>query len=201
MRRTLGPAAILALTCSAALVPPASGQQPQPFSFEARGGIGVPVESFGDPEVGWTRDAGSGLSYGMGFSYSLNWYVGAYGGFGQHRFGCPAGACAFDTRLVSTGFDLGGRFVLGTGPVLPWIRVGFLSYRVEAAVPGADEAVRVSSSRAQGFEVGLGFSIPWTQRIRVSPGLRYSRMTPDFPRAGPLLMEYVLADVGLVLGF
>lgn len=201
MRSIPEPFSVLGLCLLLGLAPmPAEGQL-SPFQMELRAGATAPVQGLADPNRGWSGDTGPGAAFGVSFAYNLSWYAAGYGGFSQLRFSCPARGCGFDTRLVATGFDLGLRFILGTGPVVPWIRTGLLFYRVEGSVPGEDGPRAVTSSRAGGGELGFGVTLRLTDRLTLAPGLRYARMTPDFRGVGRLPMRYLLADVGLVIGF
>lgn len=190
-----------------AVATPAAGAvaaeaQVAPIMFEARAGGGFPVENFSGPDAGWVGAAGRGVSFGMNFNYSFRWYAGVYLGFSQHRFRCPVDGCGRRTDLVSTGFDGGTRFVLGTGGVVPWIRTGLLSYRVEGAAPATDGGSEaVTSERAYGVEAGLGLTIQLRPDVVIAPGIRYGRISPRFEDTGRLPMRYLILDAGLVFGF
>ena len=54
---------------------------------------------------------------------------------------------------------------------------------------------------AFGPEVGLGFSIPLTERILLSPGARYVRVDASFPDGQDVPIRMIAVDVGLTLGF
>lgn len=173
-----------------------------PLTFELRAGGTIPIQEMADPDVGWAGDVGSGASFGMSFAYSFNWYAGAYAGFSQHRFGCTASACGRDTKLVATGFDLGGRFLLGTGWLRPVIRAGVVTYRVEGTAPAGDGGtVETISRRTVGLEAGLGLDVPVAEGVSLSPGVRYLRMRPDFGALGDLHVRSLMADLGVVLSF
>ncbi len=196
------PGALSALVLAALAIAPGRGHaQVSPFQVEVRGGAAIPLGELRDPARGWSGDTGAGPGFGVSFSYNLAWYLAPYAGFSQHRFACPAESCGADTRLVATGFDVGIYFVADTGPVVPRIRAGLISYRVEGSVPGADGPVPVTSSRARGVEAGVGLAVRVAQRVTLAPGLRWNSMTPDFRGPGPLGMKYVTADLGLVLAF
>lgn len=198
--RPVPPTILAAALLCVCTVAPALAQR-QPLTVEARGGVQVPLEAFRDPGRTWVDGAGSGASFGVDFAYAFSWYGAAYGGFSQHRYGCPASGCGRRTKLVGTGFDLGVRFILGTGPVVPWLRGGMISYRIEGTTPADGGAEEVTSSRAVGAEGGFGLAIHLNDRLTLTPGLRYTRMTPDFSGPGPLPVRSLVADVGLMLGF
>lgn len=197
---------LLLATVLAVLIPhplrPGAEAQIAPLTYELRAGAAVPVQSFADPGASWAGEAGGGASFGMDFAYTFASYAAAYAGFSQHRFGCTAAACGRESDLVATGFDLGGRFILGTGRVIPLIRAGMVTYRVEGRVPNGQEGASPAvSRRAYGVEAGLGLSIRLNRRFVLVPGLRYLRMRPRFRGAGALPIRSLIADVGMLIGF
>ncbi|MFP3948158.1 MAG: hypothetical protein ACLFWG_05460, partial [Longimicrobiales bacterium] len=123
-------------------------------------------------------------------------------GFSQHRFACPASGCGRRTDLTATGFDGGFRWILGSGRVIPLIRTGAVTYRMEATAPdGAGGSRRVTSRRGVGAEGGLGLSIRVSRRFMISPGVRYLWMDVRFSELGVVPVESVVADVGFTLAF
>lgn len=173
-----------------------------PLTYEMRAGVAIPVQELADPDVGWAGEAGPGPSFGMDFAYAFAHYAAVYGGFSQHRFACPASGCGRDTELVATGFDAGIRFILGSGRVIPLLRVGPVSYRVEGTVPTEGGGTRSTvSHRSLGWEAGFGLTIRLTRRLVLVPGVRYLRSGADFGAVGDLPLRSVVADVGLMLGF
>lgn len=198
-RRSLVPlAALLALVLARA---PAAGQV-APFTYELRFGGAVPVEGLSDPDEGWAGEVGSGVSFGMGFAYTVVSYAAVHAGFSQHRFGCSATACGRETDLVATGLDVGTRFIFGTGRVVPLVRTGVLSYRIEASVPDEGGGTRaVDSHRNFGWEAGVALSVRISPSVVLTPGVRYLRWTSDFGIVGELPVRSLVADVGFVIGF
>lgn len=175
--------------------------QISPLTLELRMGGSVPLEEFRETKAEWPGAAGEGFSFGLDFSYAPRWWFAPYVGFSQMRFSCPAGGCGRETDLVSTGFDAGARIVLHPGRIAPWLRAGFLTYRVEGLAPGVGGTREVVSDRSAGFEAGAGVALRIRPNLVLSPGVRYARMSPGFDGLGPLTMRYLVADVGLVLGF
>lgn len=187
----------------AALLLAVAGLEAQvaPLSVEVRVGGTVPLEELSREKARWPGEAGEGVTFGLDFAYAPTWWVRPYLGFSQLRFSCPAGGCGRETDLISTGFDGGLRFVLLPGRVAPWIRVGFLTYRVEGLAPGEDGVRKVVSDRSQGFEAGARLAVRVRPNLVLAPGVRYAAMTPTFGSLPSLTMRYLVADVGLVLGF
>ena len=57
------------------------------------------------------------------------------------------------------------------------------------------------SERASGWEAGGGLAIVITRKIALNPGLRYAKMEPVFNSHGKLRMRYLVADLGILVGF
>lgn len=178
------------------------GAQHATFTFEPRVGLGLPIRGFADAESGWEGEAGRGISFGASFGYAFRRRLVAYAGFSQHRFACPVEGCGRESRFVGTGFDLGGRIILReSGTAVPWLRLGWNTYRLEGDFREDGEAVSRVSDRASGWEGGLGLAIVLTNKVALSPGVRYSAMDPRFSGRSPLGMRYLIVDVGLLIGF
>lgn len=194
--------ALAALVCGEAVAPRAARAQIAPLTYEMRLGTSIPLGELREPGGTWAGELGEDYSFGMSFAYAFRSFVAAYGGFSQHRFSCRMSGCGRNTDLTATGFDGGFRWILGSGRIIPVLRTGAVTYRMEGHAPdGSGGAEVVVSRRAVGVEGGLGVSIRLSRRIVISPGLRYLRMDLRFPDQGVLPMESVVADVGFVLGF
>ena len=194
---------VLAGTALAVLLATGPGLEAQiaPLSVQVRVGGSVPLEELAESGAAWPGGAGEGLAFGLDFAYAPTWWIAPYVGFSQLRFSCGAGGCGRETDLISTGFDGGVRVALLPGRVAPWIRAGFLTYRLEGVAPGEDGVRRVVSDRSQGFEAGAGLAVRIRPNVVLAPGVRYAAMTPTFESLAPLGMRYLVVDVGLVVGF
>jgi hypothetical protein len=184
--------------------PGASGSlwgQEGSFAYQIRGGMSTAVGSFRDPDQGWKGKAGAGASLSMGFTFPLHRPLGVYLGFSQHRFRCDEAVCPSGKNWVSTGFDVALRSVLGRRPVRPWLQAGFHSHRVEGRLFRDQGVKRVASDGGGGFEVGGGFLVKIGERASLSPGIRYGEGNVPFPLEGRMGMRYLVADLGLVVGF
>jgi hypothetical protein len=183
------------------LVPgPLLGQE-GPFAFQIRGGATAAVGGFLDETEGWEEEAGPGRSFGMGFTFPLYRIVGGYLGFSQHRFSCDEDVCPGRGNWVSTGFDIALRVVFGRTEIRPWLQAGFHNHRLEAEVFVPAGVKTLHSEGGGGFEVGGGVLVQMGERMSVSPGLRYGRGTVPFSLRPNLKLEYLVADLGLVVGF
>ena len=173
-----------------------------PLTYELRLGSSVPVGDLREAGVSWAGELGADYSFGMAFAYAVRWYAAAYVGFSQHRFSCRISGCGRNTDLTATGFDGGVRWIFGSGRIIPVIRTGAVTYRMEGHAPdGSGGSQPVTSRRGVGLEGGVGISVRLSRRIVISPGVRYLWMDLRFPEQGMLPVRSVVVDVGFVLGF
>ena len=198
--RDFGPRLAVLLSMAAAMCVPSTVEaQASPLVLEIHGGASVPVGSFHDgvrPGEGGTPAA----SFGVDFALSGEGRRTLYVGFSQHRFGCEDAGCQAGGEYVATGFDLGLRINLRTsGSVLPWLRLGAVSTRVELpAVQGAAQGV---SGLGLGGEAGLGLYIGTYSPVALVPGIRVTAVNTELPGGTLLRMRYVVADVALAFAF
>ena len=171
------------------------------FSVQVRGGASLPILAFRDEARGWEGRASQRASFGMGFNVPIPGPTGAYLGFSQHRFGCDSSVCPQGESWVSTGFDLALRLVMGNRKIRPWLQGGLFTQHLEARMWDGPEAVEVTSNRGFGFEAGGGLLVQIGPRMSLSPGLRFGNGTVPFSAYPSLRVQYLVADLGLVLGF
>lgn len=189
------PALCLLVTslCSAAAV-----QAQAPLVLEGRAGLFAPVGGFrwGPDEGGRLR---AGASVGVGFALERSDGLHLTLGFSQHRLDCRDDGCGGDGEYVATAWDLGARLDLGSGAAVPWVRAGLTLPRVERDRPepaGADV-----TKLAVGGELGAGVRLSIGGRFHLSPGVRFGAADTGLPQGGTLRMRYLVADVGVVVGF
>jgi hypothetical protein len=175
--------------------------QAVPFAFQIRGGATAAVGGFLNEDEGWEEKAGPGRSFGMGFTFPLFRMVGGYLGFSQHKFSCDEDVCPEGEGWLTTGFDVALRYVVGRGEIRPWVQAGLHTHRLEAKVFEEVGVRTLHSDEAGGFEVGGGVLIEMGERTSLSPGLRYGRGTVPFSWRPNMKLEYLVADLGLVVGF
>ena len=188
-----------ALVLCAFWVPAESRGQSAPMLMELRGGVAAAVGSFASS--GRTGEgAGAGPAAGVTLAFPGEGRRTFYVGFSQHRFGCGDAGCAPDASYVATGFDMGFRFNLrSSGTVLPWVRVGALTTRLETkTLPVPDRGV---SRLGVGGEVGVGVYVGAMSPIAFNPGLRYTAVNTELPGGELLRMRYVVTDLALVVAF
>jgi len=177
---------------------PASAQAP-PLAAEVQGGASIPLGSF-RRGTGPGEGTSAGPSFGVDFALSSDGRRVLYLGFSQHRFGCAAAGCASGERYVATGVDLGtGVRLLRRGPVIPWIRIGAMTTRVE--MPSTSATQVGVSTLGVGGEVGFGLFLRTSRALSLNPSIRYAAVNSGLPGGGVLRMRYLVAGLSLVLGF
>jgi hypothetical protein len=167
--------------------------------LEVHGGAAVPLSGFADGSgMGEGTTAGPSLSFA--FMRPNRGRRAIYVGFSQHRFGCEDAGCVAEGRYVATGFDVGVRFaLLASGPVMPWIRLGGITTRVETDdLGGANAGV---SDLGFGGEVGAGVYIGRSSSFAVNPGVRYALIDTRLPGGDTLSMRYLVAQLAIALAF
>jgi hypothetical protein len=137
----------------------------------------------------------------LGFNLPFPGPTDAHIGFSQHRFGCDESLCPDGESWISTGFDLALRLVLGGRRLRTWIQGGLHTHRIEVRILEEGEPAGRVSDGSYGMEVGGGILVQIGNRMSLSPGIRYGRGRVPFPEHPDLHLRYVVADLGLVVGF
>ena len=187
------------LCLSVGLAPAAIRAQAAPLVVEVRAGASIPFGEFSSgSRVG--EGAASGPSFGVRLAMSGSGRRTLYGGFSQHRFACEDAGCPKGSDFVATGVDAGIQVNLLTrGSIVPWLRLGGLTTRVESpGLPGSPGGV---SSLGWGGEVGLGIYLGATSPVALNPGIRMVAVNTELPGGSLLRMRYIAADLGLALAF
>ena len=173
--------------------------QAAPLVVEVRSGASVPVADLAngsDPGEGVT----AGASFGVDFAVSGRGRRTIYAGFSQHRFACADAGCAAGGHFVATSLDLGFRLSLLTrGPVIPWVRLGGVTLRMET--PELPDSPAGVSDRGYGGEVGAGLYIGTWSAVAVNPGVRFTTVSTRLPGGADLGMRFLVADLGVSLAF
>lgn len=201
MSRIPRPAPLPALLASLALLlaPAVAAAQAAPLVVEVRGGASVPVLSFADGDRPG-EGVGGGPSLSVEFAFSGSSRRTLTVGFSQHRFACEDAGCAANEEYVATGMNLGLRLNLATtGDVIPWIRLGGRSVRVELPERGTRPAG--TSKLGFGGEAGVGIYIGTFRSLALNPGFRVAAVNTRLPGGETLRMRYWVADLGFALAF
>jgi hypothetical protein len=198
--RTLSLLAVSLLLLHAS--PRGSWAQEGAFAFQIRGGGFVPLGELRNAHEGWEGKAGADVGFGMGFTFPLRGRVGTYLGFTQYRFSCDEELCPEGEAWKATGFDLALRFVMGGDRrVRTWVQGGLHTHRLESLVFQGEETTEIASRAGGGIEVGGGVLIRVGERASLAPGLRYGLGTVPFRGHEDVRLRYLVADLGLVIGF
>lgn len=196
MRVELPLLAPLVMAAHLVLAGPLAAQAP--LTVEARGGMLAPIGGFRTgPERGGTL--GAGASFGVQFALERSDGRHLYLGFSQHRVDCGDDGCGGEGLYVSTAWDGGLRWDLGSGASVPWIRLGVTIPRVERDRPAPDDAD--VSELGFGGEAGFGVRFGIQGRFYLSPGVRFGAANAGLPDGTLLRMRYLVADMGVVVGF
>ncbi len=181
-----------------------SAAQDAPLILEVQGGVALP---FGDLRDGTGPGMGveAGPSLSLVFARPSDGWRTIYAGFSQHRFGCEAAGCDSDGRYVATGFNAGLRVVvMRRGPVVPWLRVGGITMRVEtgdlAATPlGVPDAG--VSKLGFGGEAGVGVLVRFNRSWGWSTTALASTVDSELPGGSTLPMRWYTVHSGVTLLF
>ncbi len=196
MKRVVLRSALTALGLATLVASPLVAQSV--LTVAARGGTSVPMGSFRDRPGG--ERLGGAPAVGLQFALLRGGRTYLYLGFAQSRITCSA--CP--ESWVSTDWEAGVQLLLRTGRVVPWLRAGVVSPTVEnvpVASEGGGTARYGTSERGWGGEAGAGLRIGLTERVALSPGVRFVAVDLGGAGAEDLRMRYLTIDLGLVLGF
>jgi len=156
-----------------ALAPAAAAAQSGRVSLEARGGVAIPR---GDLRNG---GAHSGFAAGLDLMHSMAPWLSAYVGVSRDEF---------DGGFSSSGAQLGGKIVPGVwGSTTPWLNVGVLGQKMTAG--------RAESDFGFGVEGGAGADFALTNRLSLTPALRYRTYDAAF-NAAELSARYWVMTFG-----
>lgn len=177
MKTRILPGFLLAL----ALAAPAHAQ----IAIEAR--AGGAVGNHAPALAGLETDPGLSLSAAL--EYRPLSFASLYATFSRASFGCGEGLCAGrEVSMATQGFGGGVRLHPAR---LPWVRVGALLYGTDTHADGETGSV----SPSLGYEVGGGFTLPFSDHFRMLPGL-YLRS-----QSGEERSTLLGADVGFQVSF
>jgi len=190
--------------CAAVLLPlvllttaaPAAHAQRNALSLEVRGGITLPVRSFGE-------GARSGFALDGTIGYQVFPSLGVYAGYSRDAFGCPdesepGGGC----DAHGDGFELGARAAFTHLRLTPWARGGVIYHHLVRRMSPQGFPIEARSALTLGYEIGGGVAVPLTPSLSLTPAIRYRAYGADFGNSfgtGPLQRDvrYFVADVGL----
>ncbi|HEX6644978.1 MAG TPA: outer membrane beta-barrel protein [Gemmatimonadales bacterium] len=193
--------AALVIAATALLVP-ASLPAQSPFSVEIGGGVAVPVQDFGN------ADLGTGFGFGANVRYRFQPHFSAYAGWEWHHFSAELAPDELDVE--ETGYTFGVRYEHPFGSERPagspspavWVRAGGTLAHFEVEDEAGDPAG--DTDHGLGWEAGAGISWPITNRIAVTPGVRLRMLKREINMGlgvQDATLSYLAAGVGVVIGF
>lgn len=189
MRRVLIATGALAFLTGAAVASARSR-----WSLEPSGG-----SAFATAKVGGA-DLSRGFGVGLAAGYRFLPHLSVYGGLDWHRFSVdqsPSG------DLEDNGYMFGLRFEHPLfARVSYWARAGGIANHIELEDETGAQAW--DSGHDLGWEVGGGFSVPVSQRLKLTPGVRFRSLSRDVDVGGamtPTDLRYVVVGTGIVYTF
>jgi hypothetical protein len=185
-----------------ALLVPASLPAQSPFSVEVGGGVAIPVQDFGNAELG------TGFGFGANVRYRFQPHFSAYAGWEWHHFQADLAPDEFDVE--ETGYTFGVRYEHPFGSERPaggpspawWVRAGGTLAHFELEDAAGDPAGE--ADHGLGWEAGAGISWPITSRFAVTPGVRIRMLKREIDMGlgvQDATLSYLAAGVGVVIGF
>lgn len=154
-----------------------------PFRVEARTGLALPSDAFGDDAL---ADGGWATEVSLGFQPLP--LVGVYAAYSWAEFQGEGDA----DRVTDRGASAGVRVDLPTPliPIDPWIRVGVVAHTLEAEALQGDE-----TASGTGWQAGAGLNFRLTRRISLTPGLVWTEYTAEGVD-GDVRVESLRASIG-----
>lgn len=181
---------------------PSAMMAQSPFSLELGAGVAVPVQDFGNAELG------TGFGFGANVRYRFQPHLLGYAGWEWFHFSADLAVDELDVE--QTGYTFGLRYEHPIGSERPagtpspawWVRAGGLLAHVELEDAAGDPAG--DTEHGLGWEAGLGVSWPLTNRIAVTPGVRIRMLGREIDMGfgnQDATLTYITAGLGVVIGF
>lgn len=190
MKRSLILASLVLLSAAA------TARAQTPFAVEVRAGGAFPTQDLDE----------TALKTGMGAAATLSFavmpHIRIYGGWDYFQMQTDGAFAGAEFDVVDTGYEFGLQF---QHPMLNrmdgWIRLGGLYNHIELE---DDDGVVADSGHELGFDVGAGLRVPLTEKLALTPGVRYRGYGADLEVGGqtiPVDLNYVAAELGLSWSF
>lgn len=168
-------------------------QAQERVSLELRGGAAIPTADLGDAAL----NPGAGIGFNLAVRFLPHMH--AYGGWDWVRLTTDEPFAGSDFDVENTGYAFGLQF---RHPmfrnVSGWLRAGGLYKHIELENDALTDAI--DSGHELGWEAGGGLSIPLTDRLAVTPGLRYRTFSADVEVNNvsiPVDMSWLGIEIGL----
>ncbi len=175
------------------------------------------IEFTGDGAFPTGKLGGAKLETGFGLGANvqarIQRHLFAYAGWEWHRFTSDELVVSQTIDVEETGYTFGLRFahpfsgeatVSGARRFVPgyWLRAGGLVNHIE--LENEDGDLISDTKHGLGWEAGAGVTLPITDRVALTPGVRFRALPRDLtlgPTTRAVTLNYVIASVGLTLAF
>ena len=192
MRRVAEITAALALLTVAGV----AGAQSR-WSIEASGGAAFTTQKLGD------ADLGTGVGLELIGRYRFMPHLAVYAGWDWHHFPSDDPLAGGDTDVEDTGYTFGMRFEHPfVAKASYWLRVGGTAKHIELENEEGD--IISDTGHGLGWDAGAGVTIPISDRLMLTPGVRYRALSRDLEVGSvtsPVDLKYVNVGLGLAYRF
>ncbi len=143
------------------------------LSLELRANGAYPTEQLGDAD----------LNIGAGFDFAVHYrvlpHLGAYAGWGWHRFRADEFATETNMDVEETGYTFGLQFLhpIGVSRLSYYVRGGGIYNHLEFENEAGD--IVSDTGHGLGWQVAAGVAIPLGRDWQLLPGLKYSSLARD----------------------
>jgi hypothetical protein len=192
--------AALFATLLALAVPDEGHAQPR-WTLDVRGGAAIPTAQVRG------YDLGTGVGFRATLGYRILVRTAAYVDWDWHSFAPDESFAGPEVDFEESGysFGIGFRHPLlgdaGNGAALA-VRAGGTYSHIE--LEDSEGNLIADSGHGMGWEAGVGLDLDVTERVRVTPGLRYrslSRPVLVGSTSSDVALRYLSLDFGVTLGF
>ncbi|MEM8965141.1 MAG: outer membrane beta-barrel protein [Bacteroidota bacterium] len=176
---------IATILMSLALFLSVEGMAQSRWAFELRGAIAFPTQELGN------ADLSTGFGFEPTFSYRFMPHLGAYAGWGWHRFTTDEMMAQGDTDVEETGYTFGLQFIhpiKGTS-LSYFVRGGGIYNHIELENDEGD--ITADSGHGLGWQAEVGIVTSLNDYWSLMPGVRYRALAREID------VENVSTDVNL----
>lgn len=142
------------------------------WSFEFRPGVNFATEKLGDVNLN------TGFGFEGSFAYRFMPHLSVYAGWSWNKFGSDEKINETSLDFEETGYTYGLQFIhpIGESNINLLARAGGLANHIE--VEKGDEII-ADSGHGFGWQVEAGLAIPFGERWRLMPTVRYRSLSRD----------------------
>ena len=160
-----------------ALLISTSSAQAQWISIGVRGSGSLPTGAFAEESstassTSVIEGAKNGFGYGLDVAAGIGMF-GVYGGFDHVNFDCETYLCSSGGEYTLSGASAGLKLTKSAGSLLhPFIKGGVTFNKLKGRFGSSSES-GLTSDRAPGYEVGVGFDLNLLGLLALAPQVRY----------------------------